>query len=77
MTNITINGKKFEGNHVEVANGETKINGKKVEVDAPDSLEITMNSNGKSQTANVNVGNGNITIQQSSKTGDNIMKISF
>jgi hypothetical protein len=77
MTNITINDKKFEGNLVEVANGETKIDGKKVGANATDNLEITMNSNGETQTANVNVGNGNITIQQNSKKGDNIMKISF
>ena len=75
MTNI--NGNKFEGNHVEVTDGEVKIDGKKVKVNASDNLEITMNSNGETQTANVNVGNGNISIQQSSKTGDNNMKISF
>lgn len=77
MANITINGKEFEGNHVEVTNGETKIDDKKVEENTTDNLEVTMNSNGESQTANVNVGNGNITIQQNSKKGDNIMKISF
>jgi hypothetical protein len=77
MANIIINNKKFKGNHVEVANGEAKIDGEKVEANTTDNLEIIMNSNGESQTANVNVGNGNITIQQNSKKGDNIMRISF
>jgi len=76
MADITINNENFEGNHVEVANGETKIDGKKVKVNTSN-LKITMNSNGESQTANVAVGNGNITIQQNSKKGDNNMKISF
>ena len=74
---IDTNGTRFEGNHIEVNDGEVKIDGKKVEVPASDNLEIHMTSNNEPQTANVTIGNGNIKIHQSSKSGDNNMKISF
>ena len=74
---IDTNGNKFEGNHIEVNDGEIKIDGKKVEVNTSDNLEITMISNNEPQTVDVNIGDDNIKIHQSSVKGDNVVRISF
>jgi len=77
MTNIKVNDKSFEGKHIEVTNGEVQVDGKKVDIDTTSGLEIRMDSNGEDLTANVNIKNEGITIVQSTKTGNNNMKISF
>lgn len=77
MTNITINGKNFEGNHLKVSNKEAQIDGEKVDVDIKSTIDVSMNSN-EGTSSEIEVGKQErITIHQETKKGDNYLKISF
>ena len=78
MSKITINGKDFDGKNVEINNGTVTIDGNEENVNLSDGIDLKMKSEGGEQSANVSVTkNTKLEIHQTSKKGDNVMKISF
>ena len=76
---ITINGRQFPGNSVEIIDGIAYIDGKAVDVDLQGGVDLSMESDGEEQNLNLTAdGNKeNITIHQRSTTGDNKISFSF
>jgi len=77
---VTINGKMFPGNFVEVVDGIAYIDGKAVDVDLQGGLDLSMESEGKEQNLNLDLAANDgsaVEIHQKSTTGDNIISLSF